>query len=122
MNKLFTEIGGKVEFSAQGEDLASFVGQGTKVKIPSEIKPPLLQTSLISLMSLKQIPTANIMPNPTHVPGFLQKSVPTTHCSKMNSNFPLNSFTKYRTQEAGALKNRRPEQNIAGLEPLYIFH
>ena len=101
--------------------MAPFVGKGTKVKIPSEIKPPLLQTSFISQMSLKQIPTINIMPNPTHVPG-RNTHEPTTHCSKMNSNFPSNSFTKYRTLEAGALKNRMPEQNIAGLEPLYIFH
>ena len=30
------------KFSAQGSDLALFVSNGTKVKIPSEIKPPLL--------------------------------------------------------------------------------
>ena len=121
----------------------------------------------VSLISLKQIPTANIMSNPTQVPWFLQTRVPTTHCSKMNSNFPLrghstttwtefchfltpppppppyvdsfyslsvdksrqfltqppslhlvhvviewplNSFTKYRIQEAGAFKNRRPDR------------
>ena len=29
------------KFSAYGQDLASFVGNGTKIKIPSEIKPPL---------------------------------------------------------------------------------
>ena len=34
VNKLF-------KFSAQGSDLAPFVGNGTKIKILSEIKPPL---------------------------------------------------------------------------------
>jgi hypothetical protein len=38
-NKLF--MGKKFKFSAQGSDLAPFVGNGIKVKIPSEIKPPL---------------------------------------------------------------------------------
>ena len=41
LNKLFTEKCGKFKFSAQGRDLALFVGNGTKVKIPSEIKPAL---------------------------------------------------------------------------------
>ena len=41
LNKLFTEKCGKFKFSAQGRDLAPFVGNGTKVKMPSEIKPPL---------------------------------------------------------------------------------
>ena len=36
MNKLFTALGGKFKFSAQ-----PFVGNGTKVKIPSETKPPI---------------------------------------------------------------------------------
>ena len=39
--KLFSVTGGKFKFSAQENDLAPFVGNGTKVKIPSEIKPPL---------------------------------------------------------------------------------
>ena len=42
MNKLFTEKGGKFEFSSQGHNLVPFVGNVTKVKIPSEIKPPLV--------------------------------------------------------------------------------
>ena len=42
LNKLFTEICVKFELSAQGSDLAPFVGNGTKVKTSSEIKPPLL--------------------------------------------------------------------------------
>ena len=37
MNNLF-------KFSAQGMDLATFIGNGTKVKILSEIKPPLVLT------------------------------------------------------------------------------
>ena len=41
MPKLFTVMGGKFKFSAQGSDLASFIGNFTKVKIPAEIKPPL---------------------------------------------------------------------------------
>ena len=38
LNKLFTVKGGKFKLSAQGRDLSLFVGNGTKVKIPSEIK------------------------------------------------------------------------------------
>ena len=34
-------MGGKFKFSAQESALAPFVGSGTKVKIPSDIKPPL---------------------------------------------------------------------------------
>ena len=40
-NYLTFRKGGKFKFSAQGGDLAPFVGNMTKVKIPSEIKPPL---------------------------------------------------------------------------------
>ena len=36
-------MGERFKFSAQGSDLAPFVGNGTQVKIPSEIKPPLVQ-------------------------------------------------------------------------------
>ena len=39
--KLFTEKSRKFEFSAQGRGFPTFVGNGTKVKILSEIKPPL---------------------------------------------------------------------------------
>ena len=38
LNKLFTVLCGKFIFSAQGSDLAPFVGNGTKFKLPSEIK------------------------------------------------------------------------------------
>ena len=34
-------MGGKFKISAQGSDLASFIGNGAKIKIPSETKPPL---------------------------------------------------------------------------------
>ena len=34
-----------MEFSAQVGNLAPFDGNGTKVKIPSEIKPPLAELS-----------------------------------------------------------------------------
>ena len=37
------------KFSAQGRDLAPFFGNGIKVKIPSEIKPPLYSTDISSL-------------------------------------------------------------------------
>ena len=40
--KIFTILGGKFKFSAQGHDLTPFVGNGTKFKITSEIKPPLV--------------------------------------------------------------------------------
>ena len=43
MNKLFIVLGRKSKFSAQWSDLAPFVGNGTQVKIPSEIKPPLVK-------------------------------------------------------------------------------
>ena len=46
-NKLFTVKGGKFKFSAQGRDLATIVGNGTKVKKPYEIKPPLISTKEI---------------------------------------------------------------------------
>ena len=35
-------LGGKFKFSAQGSNLSPFVGNGTKNKIPSDIKPPLI--------------------------------------------------------------------------------
>ena len=38
LNNLFTVYGGKFVFSAQGSDLALFVGNGSKSKIPFEIK------------------------------------------------------------------------------------
>ena len=44
VNSFFTVKGRKFKFSAQEKDLAPFVGNGTKVKIPSEIKPPLVKT------------------------------------------------------------------------------
>ena len=39
---LFTVKWGKFKLSAQGRDLALFVGNANKVKIPSEIKVPLV--------------------------------------------------------------------------------
>ena len=44
MNNLFTVKGEKFQFSAQEKNLAPSVGNGTKVKIPFEIKPPLMKT------------------------------------------------------------------------------
>ena len=40
-------MGGKFKFYAQGSDLAPFDGNGTKIKIPSEIKSPLVQLSCV---------------------------------------------------------------------------
>ena len=45
MNKLFIERGARFEFFAQGRYLAPLFVNGTKVKIPSEIKPPLVDAS-----------------------------------------------------------------------------
>ena len=42
-------MGGKLKFSAQGSNLAHFVGNGTKIKIHSEIKPPDYSTIRKSL-------------------------------------------------------------------------
>ena len=50
--KLFTVKGGKFKFSAQGRDSATFVDNGTKVKIPSGIKPPLKKKSDILLVGV----------------------------------------------------------------------
>ena len=41
MNKLFNVMGGKLKLSAQESDLVPFIGNGAKIKIPSETKPPL---------------------------------------------------------------------------------
>ena len=40
---------GKFKVSGQGRDLAPFVGNGTKVKIPYEIKPLLSRDHLICI-------------------------------------------------------------------------
>ena len=39
--KLFTVMGGKFKCSDQASDLAPFFGNGNKLKIPFNIKPPL---------------------------------------------------------------------------------
>ena len=44
LNNLFTAQCRKFKFSAQEKDLAPFVSNVTKVKIPSEIKPSLMKT------------------------------------------------------------------------------
>ena len=46
-NKLFTVKGGKFKLSAQGQDLAPLFGNVTKVKILSEIKPPLARLDFV---------------------------------------------------------------------------
>ena len=40
-------MGGKLKFSAQGSDLAVFVGNWAKEKIPSESKTPLAKTKCL---------------------------------------------------------------------------
>ena len=55
LNKLFTVMGQEIKFfcsSAQGSNLAPFVGNGTKIKIPSEIKPPLIVKVLIWILRM----------------------------------------------------------------------
>ena len=49
MNKLFTVKGGKFTLSAHGQDLAPLFGNVTKVKILSEIKPPLAWLDFVRL-------------------------------------------------------------------------
>jgi hypothetical protein len=44
--------GGKFKFSALGRDLETFVDNGTKIKIPSGIKPPLKKKSDILLVGI----------------------------------------------------------------------
>jgi hypothetical protein len=41
LNFPFTTVNNLFKFSAQRTDLAPYIGNGTKVKIPFEIKPPL---------------------------------------------------------------------------------
>ena len=41
VNKLFTVMGRTFKFSVEKSDLTPFVGNGTKVRITSEIKPRL---------------------------------------------------------------------------------
>ena len=43
------EDGQNVALYAQGSDLVPFVGNGTKIKMPSEIKPPLEDLKMIFL-------------------------------------------------------------------------
>ena len=44
LNFLLFTVNNLFKFSDQGSDLAPFIGNGTNVKIPSEIKPPLNET------------------------------------------------------------------------------
>ena len=57
LNKLITviTIGRKYKFSAQGSDLAPFVDHGNKIKVPSEIKPPLVISSYLDVFHSKGI-------------------------------------------------------------------
>ena len=82
---LFTEKGGKFKFSAQVSDLPFFVGNGTKVKIPSEIKPPLiLQLSKACKKAVLRSPRMWVLKNQfspslkylAHLSGFLRKKRP----------------------------------------------
>ena len=41
LNRLFTTMGEKMKFFAQKSDMAPYVGNFTKIKIPFEIKQPL---------------------------------------------------------------------------------
>ena len=57
---LFNVMGGKFKFSAQGSDLAHFFGNRTKIKIPSEIKPPLNVFDTCLLKGLTEVKDARI--------------------------------------------------------------
>ena len=59
MDKLLADMGGKFKFSAQESDLAPFDGNGTKVKIPSEIKQPLDFEPKISRVNVELIKAYN---------------------------------------------------------------
>ena len=54
LNKLFNVMGGKFKFSAQDSELAPFIGNGTKFKIPSKIQLPFC--SFCSFSSNRGIP------------------------------------------------------------------
>jgi hypothetical protein len=47
-------MGRKYKSSPQGSDLAPFVGNGTKIKIPSEVKPPLVQNHHMEMSDEKE--------------------------------------------------------------------
>ena len=51
---------GKLKFSAQGRNLAHCFGNGTKIKIPSEIKPPLNVFDTCLLKGLTEVKDARI--------------------------------------------------------------
>ena len=50
MTIFFTFMGGKFKLSAQESDLAPFVGNWTKLKMPSEIKLHLVDLNYISVI------------------------------------------------------------------------
>ena len=54
------DLVGKLKFSAQGSNLAPFVGNGTKIKISSEIKPPLNVFDTCLLKGLTEVKDARI--------------------------------------------------------------
>ena len=45
LNNLFTDMGGKFKFSVQESESTPFIGNGAKVKIPLESKPPLMNST-----------------------------------------------------------------------------
>ena len=51
---------GKLKFSAQGSNLALCVGNGTKIKIPSEVKPPWNVFDTCLLKGLTKVKDARI--------------------------------------------------------------
>ena len=53
-------MGGKLKFKAQGSNLAPFIGNGTKIKITSEIKPPLNVFDTCLLKGLTEVKDARI--------------------------------------------------------------
>ena len=75
LNNLFTVKGGKFKFSAQENNLAPFVGNGTKVKILSEIRPNLVKTQAYKfIIQLHK----NVYPKPNVKISMLQPNI--TNC------------------------------------------
>ena len=54
-NLLLTVLCKKFKFSAEKSDLAPLVSNGTKAKIPSEIKPPLTRNTMYTYLESRYL-------------------------------------------------------------------
>ena len=61
LKKLFTVKDRKFKFSARDRYLVLFVVNGTEVKIPSEIKPPLMVT--LAITNFQQVNSSKMIDN-----------------------------------------------------------